>query len=37
MRLALMQPYFFPYIGYFSIVRQVDRYIVLDTAPYTFI
>ena len=34
MRLALMQPYFFPYIGYFSIVRQVDRYIVLDTVQY---
>lgn len=34
MRLALMQPYFFPYIGYFSIVKQVDRYIVLDTVQY---
>lgn len=34
MKLALMQPYFFPYIGYFSIVKQVDRYIVLDTVQY---
>lgn len=34
MRLALMQPYFFPYIGYFSIVQQVDKYVVLDTVQY---
>lgn len=34
MRLALMQPYFFPYIGYFSLIKQVDLYVVFDTVQY---
>src|SRR5690349_15266291 len=34
MRVALMQPYFFPYIGYFSLIKDVDRFILGDTVQY---
>ena len=34
MRLALMQPYFFPYLGYFSLIQAVDRWIAYDTPQY---
>ncbi len=34
MRLGVMQPYFFPYIGYFDLIWQTDRWIVFDTAQY---
>ncbi len=29
-RVAIMQPYFFPYLGYFSLIKQVDRFILFD-------
>lgn len=29
-RLAIMQPYFFPYLGYFQAIHAVDKYIVYD-------
>ena len=29
-----MQPYFFPYIGYFSLINYVDKLVVFDTAQY---
>jgi hypothetical protein len=29
-----MQPYFFPYLGYFDIINCVDKWIVFDTAQY---
>jgi hypothetical protein len=29
-----MQPYFFPYLGYFDIANCVDRWIVFDTVQY---
>lgn len=35
MRLAIMQPYFFPYIGYFQLVAAVDVFIVYDNIKYT--
>jgi len=35
MKLAIMQPYFFPYIGYFQLVGAVDRFIVYDNIKYT--
>jgi hypothetical protein len=35
MKFALMQPYFFPYLGYFELIERVDRWIVFDTAQYT--
>lgn len=34
MKLGVMQPYFFPYIGYFDLIHQTDRWIVFDTAQY---
>jgi hypothetical protein len=30
-----MQPYFFPYIGYFQLIAAVDRFIVYDNIKYT--
>lgn len=30
MRVAIMQPYFFPYIGYFQLIHSVDRFIIGD-------
>lgn len=29
-----MQPYFFPYIGYYGLIQRVDRWIIFDTAQY---
>jgi len=34
MRLGIMQPYFFPYLGYFDLINRVDRWVVFDTAQY---
>lgn len=34
MKLALHQPYFFPYIGYFAILKNVDIYVHSDTMQY---
>ena len=34
-RLAIMQPYFFPYIGYFQLIGAVDMFIVYDNVKYT--
>jgi len=34
MKLALMQPYFFPYIGYFQLINAVDKFIIYDTVNY---
>lgn len=34
MKLAIMQPYFFPYLGYFDLINKVDRWIVFDTPQY---
>ncbi len=35
MRVAIMQPYFFPYIGYFQLIEAVDLFIVYDNIKYT--
>ena len=35
MKLAIMQPYFFPYIGYFQLIAAVDLFIVYDNVKYT--
>lgn len=35
MRVAIMQPYFLPYIGYFQLISAVDRFIVYDNIKYT--
>ena len=34
MKLGIMQPYFFPYLGYFDLINCVDKWIVFDTAQY---
>lgn len=34
MKLAIMQPYFFPYLGYFDLIYKADRWVVFDTAQY---
>jgi hypothetical protein len=31
---AIMQPYFFPYIGYFQLMHAVERFLVLDDVQY---
>lgn len=34
MKVAIMQPYFFPYIGYFSLINHTDKFIFFDTPQY---
>jgi hypothetical protein len=34
MKLGIMQPYFFPYLGYFSLIKHTDRFILLDTVQF---
>lgn len=34
MKLAIMQPYLFPYIGYFQLINYVDKWIVFDDTQY---
>lgn len=34
MKLGIMQPYFFPYLGYFDLILHTDRWIVFDTPQY---
>jgi len=33
-KIAIMQPYLFPYIGYFQLIHAVDTFIVLDNVQY---
>lgn len=35
MKLAIMQPYFLPYIGYFQLVGAADQFVVYDRIKYT--
>jgi hypothetical protein len=35
MKLAIMQPYFLPYIGYFQLINSVDEFIIYDNIQYT--
>ncbi|MBX2980699.1 MAG: WbqC family protein [Flavobacteriales bacterium] len=34
MTLAVMQPYLFPYLGYFQLIHAVDRFVVYDDVNY---
>ena len=34
MKIAIMQPYFFPYIGYWKLIHAVDRFVTFDDAQY---
>jgi hypothetical protein len=35
MKIAIMQPYFLPYLGYFQLIAAVDRFVVYDTIQFT--
>lgn len=35
MKLAIMQPYFLPYIGYFQLIAAVDQFVIYDNIEYT--
>jgi hypothetical protein len=35
MKIAVMQPYFFPYIGYFQLMNAVDEFVVYDNIEFT--
>ena len=34
MKIAVMQPYFLPYIGYFQLMSAVDRFVLFDNVQY---
>lgn len=34
MKLGIMQPYFFPYIGYFQLIKAVDQFVVYDDVQW---
>lgn len=34
MKLAIMQPYYFPYIGYWQLIQSVDRFVIYDDVNY---
>lgn len=35
MRVAIMQPYFLPYLGYFQLIGAVDAFVLYDNIKYT--
>ena len=35
MKIAIMQPYFYPYIGYFQLINAVDEFVIYDNIQYT--
>ena len=34
MRIAVMQPYFFPYLGYWQLIHSVDVFVVFDDVNF---
>lgn len=34
MKLAIMQPYFFPYIGYWQLINAADKFVIYDDVNY---
>lgn len=34
MKLSIMQPYFFPYLGYFSLIKHTDQFILFDPVQF---
>ena len=34
MKLAIMQPYFLPYLGYFALIKHTNKWIVFDTPQF---
>jgi len=35
MKIAIMQPYFLPYIGYWQLLNAVDKFVIYDNIQYT--
>ena len=35
MKIGIMQPYFFPYLGYFELIARTERWIVFDVVKYS--
>lgn len=35
MKIAIMQPYLFPYIGYFQLINAVDQFVIYDNIEFT--
>ena len=35
MKLAIMQPYFFPYLGHFALISRCDKWVVFDITQFT--
>ena len=35
MKVAIMEPYFFPYLGHFDLINAADAWIAFDTSQYT--
>ena len=34
MKIAIMQPYLLPYIGYWQLIKSVDKFIIFDDIAY---
>ena len=34
MKIGIVQPYFFPYIGYFQLIHSVDKFVILDDVNF---
>lgn len=34
MKIGIMQPYFMPYIGYWQLINEVDKFVLLDDVNY---
>src|SRR4030042_5533275 len=35
MKIAIMQPYFLPYIGYFQLMNAVDEFVIYDNIEFS--
>ncbi len=35
MKVAIMQPYIFPYLGYFQLINAVDKFVIYDNIKFT--
>ncbi len=36
MKLAIKRPYFFPYLGYYSLINNVEKFILFDTVQFIY-
>ena len=34
LKIGIMQPYFYPYIGYWQLMNMVDEYVIYDDVNY---